>query len=119
MTFRAHQDAVARPLDVAATYGGKGSEKIIGAGGPGLATIAAEVLAHAREIPLPLSTAAELVELCNRLDDAQRQAIERHGLAAFLVAGPAYYLWLTVSRTFDDGFRVPERPAVASESGGA
>ncbi|MEP6660448.1 MAG: CDP-alcohol phosphatidyltransferase family protein [Acidimicrobiales bacterium] len=36
-----------------------------------------------------------------------------------LVAGPAYYLWLSVRRTFDEGFRVPEQPAVASESGGA
>jgi hypothetical protein len=39
---------------VAATYGGKGSEQIAGATVGGLATVAAGVLAHAREIPLAI-----------------------------------------------------------------
>jgi hypothetical protein len=36
---------------VAATYGGKGSEQIAGATVAGVATVAADVLAHAREVP--------------------------------------------------------------------
>jgi tetratricopeptide (TPR) repeat protein len=72
---------------VAATYGGKGSEQIAGATVTGVATVAAGVLAHAREIPLAITSPAELGELGGQLDDAQLQAIGRHGLAAFLVAG--------------------------------
>jgi len=83
---------------VAATYGGKGSEQIAGATVAGVATIAAEVLAQAREVPLEITSAAELGELRDQLDDAQLQAIGRHGLAAFLVAGPALERKLTTGR---------------------
>jgi tetratricopeptide (TPR) repeat protein len=74
---------------VAATYGGKGSEQIAGATVAGLATVAAGVLTHAREVPLAITSAAELGELRDQLDDAELQAIGHYGLAAFLVAGPA------------------------------
>jgi tetratricopeptide (TPR) repeat protein len=83
---------------VAATYGGKGSEQIAGATVAGVATIAAGVLAHAREVPLAITSAAELGELRDQLDDAQLQAIGRHGLAAFLIAGPALERKLTTGR---------------------
>ena len=53
----------------------------------GLATIAAGVLQHAREIPLAATTADELAELFARLPTGEVAAIERHGLAAYLVAG--------------------------------
>src|SRR5262249_32715121 len=83
---------------VAATYGGKGSEQIAGATVTGVATIAADVLAHAREIPLAITRAADLGQLRAQLDDAELEAIDRHGLAAFLVAGPALERKLTTGR---------------------
>ena len=72
---------------VAATYGGKGSELVAGSSVVGLATIAAGVLQHAREIPLAATTADELAELFAQLPTGEVTAIERHGLAAYLVAG--------------------------------
>lgn len=83
---------------VAATYDGKGSEQIAGATVAGLAAVAAGVLAHAREIPLAITTAAELGGLRDHLDDVQLQAVGRHGLAAFLVAGPALERKLVTER---------------------
>ena len=97
---------------VAATYGGKGSEQIAGATVPGVATIAAEVLAHAREVPLAITNAAELGELRDQLDDAQLQGIGRHGLAAFLVAGPALERKLTTGRHAPGERACPEGVAV-------
>ena len=47
----------------------------------GLATIAAGVLQHAREIPLAATTADELAELFARLPTGEVAAIERHGLS--------------------------------------
>ena len=83
---------------VSATYGGKGSDRIAGAGVTGLATIATEVLAQARELPLTLTTATEIGALGDQLDGAQVRDIKRHGLAAFLVAGPALERKLTTGR---------------------
>jgi transposase len=80
---------------VTATYGGKGSEQIADATVAGVAAIAADVLTYAREVPLAITSAAELGELRGQLDDAQLQAIGRHGLAAFLVVGPALERQLT------------------------
>ncbi len=74
---------------VVGTYGGKGSERIAGSTLGGLATIATEVLQNAREIPLAATTPSELAALCSRTSDEQFATIERHGLAAYLVAGPA------------------------------
>jgi tetratricopeptide (TPR) repeat protein len=48
--------------------------------------------------PLAITSAAELGALREQLDDAQMQAIERDGLAAFLVAGPALERKLTTGR---------------------
>ncbi|MBV8541672.1 MAG: hypothetical protein JO364_09355 [Pseudonocardiales bacterium] len=72
---------------VAATYGGKGSELI--APSSGLTTIASDVLQHACEIPLEETTADELSGFRSRLSDREFEDVERHGLAAYLVAGPA------------------------------
>jgi tetratricopeptide (TPR) repeat protein len=75
---------------VAATYGGKGSELIArSAGGSGLATLSFDVLQHAREVPLEVTTARELGGLRSRLSERECEDVERHGLAAYLVAGPA------------------------------
>jgi hypothetical protein len=74
---------------VAATYGGKGSELIAGSAAGGLATIAAEVLADACEIPMEATTASELSALRSATSREQFEGVERHGLAAYLVAAPA------------------------------
>ena len=52
---------------VAATYGGKGSELVAGSGKSALTTIASDVLAHAREIPLEATTGDELRALRSKL----------------------------------------------------
>lgn len=51
---------------VAATYGGKGSELVAGSSVAGLATIAAGVLQHAREIPLAATTTDEIASCPRR-----------------------------------------------------
>ena len=80
---------VGRGRIVAATYGGKGSERIVGSTAGGLATIAAEVLQSAREIWMTASTTRELGARRSELSDEQFASVERHGLAAYLVAAPA------------------------------
>ncbi len=97
---------------VAATYGGKGSDRIAGAGVTGLATIAADVLAHACEVPMMPSTTGELGELRGRLPDVEVAALERHGLAAYLVAGPALERKLTTARHAPGEPACPEGVAV-------
>jgi hypothetical protein len=74
---------------VAATYGGKGSELVAEAATGGLKTLAADVLQHAREILLESTSSRETDSLGGRLSDADLDAVRRHGLAAYLVAGPA------------------------------
>lgn len=91
------------PRIVVATYGGKGSERIAGAMVAGLATTAGEVLQHALEVPLTLTSVLEESTLPDigvhtagagsgarvGMTVADRVAIRQSGLAAFLVAGPA------------------------------
>ncbi len=74
---------------VAATYGGKGSEALAGTAAAGLATTAAEVLGHAAEIPLEKTNSEELGQLGRLVSGSQAADLERHGLAAYVVAGPA------------------------------
>ena len=83
---------------VVATYGGKGSELIAGSSTGGLATIAADVLQHAREIPMWPTTGDELSPLRTWFSDTEFEAVQRHGLAAYLVAGPALERKLTTGR---------------------
>jgi tetratricopeptide (TPR) repeat protein len=73
---------------VAATYGGKGSELVAEAATGGLKTLAADVLQYARQIPLHSTGSKETDSLRGRLSDADLDAVRRHGLAAYLVAGP-------------------------------
>jgi len=74
---------------VAATYGGKGSERVGGTSSAGLATTAGEVLGHAREVPLGATTEAELHTLRAATSASEFEGMRRYGLAAYLVAGPA------------------------------
>ena len=97
---------------VTATYGGKGSELIAGSSTGGLTTIAADVLQHAREIPLRPTTADELAPLRAKLSDAEFEAVQRHGLAAYLVAAPALERKLTTGRHAPGQDPCPEGVAV-------
>jgi hypothetical protein len=97
---------------VTATYGGKGSELIAGSSTGGLTTIAADVLQHAREIPLQPTTADELAPLRAKLSDAEFEAVQRHGLAAYLVAVPALERKLTTGRHAPGQDPCPEGVAV-------
>ena len=86
-TLREWQAGAPRRI-VAATYGGKGSELIADSPTGGLATIASDVLGRAREVSLQATTPSELTELRPRLEISEAASLERHGLAAYLVAGP-------------------------------
>jgi tetratricopeptide (TPR) repeat protein len=84
---------------VAAAYGGKGSELIArSSSGSELATLAFDVLQHARQVSLEVTTARELSGVRSRLSDQEFEDVERHGLAAYLVAGPALERKLTTGR---------------------
>jgi tetratricopeptide (TPR) repeat protein len=83
---------------VVATYGGKGSALIAGSQTGGLATIASEVLGNAREIALQKTTPDELVAVRAQIDPGEGAALARHGLAAYLVAGPALERKLSTAR---------------------
>jgi tetratricopeptide (TPR) repeat protein len=97
---------------VAATYGGKGSELVVDAANSGLTTLAADVLQHAREIPLHATSSEELNLLRGRLSDADLDEVRRHGLAAYLVAGPALQRKLTSKRHAPGERECPEGAAV-------
>jgi tetratricopeptide (TPR) repeat protein len=73
---------------IVATYGGKGSDLVMGVGPGALATVAGEVLQHAREVPIPVTTTWELEPLRSGLAPAVWTSIGQHGLAAYLVAAP-------------------------------
>lgn len=83
---------------VAATYGGKGSDQIAGSSTRGLASIAADIQGRAREVALRATSASEIAALRVGLDAGEAAALERHGLAAYFVAGPALERKLTTAR---------------------
>ncbi len=83
---------------VAATYGGKGNEMVAGSHTSRLATIAADLLGHAREIAIQATAPSELGTLRGALDESDYVALEHHGLAAYLVAGPALERKLNTGR---------------------
>ncbi|MBV9352926.1 MAG: hypothetical protein JOZ23_15535, partial [Mycobacterium sp.] len=97
---------------VAATYGGKGSELVAEAATGGLTTLGADILQHAREITLHATSSKEMGPLRGRLSDADLDAVRRHGLAAYLVAGPALQRKLTTKRHAPGEPECPEGVAV-------
>ena len=90
----------------------RGQRLITGAAIGGLATIAAEVLQHAREISLDRTSSEELAPLRNRLPETEFAAVARHGLAAYLVAGPSLQRKLTTDRHSPGEPACPEGVAV-------
>jgi tetratricopeptide (TPR) repeat protein len=97
---------------VAATFGGKGSELVAEAATDGLKTLAADVLLHARHISLFSTSGKETDSLGGRLSDADLDAVRRHGLAAYLVAGPALQRKLASKRHALGEPECPEGAAV-------
>jgi tetratricopeptide (TPR) repeat protein len=97
---------------VVGTYGGKGSERIAGSTSGGLATIAAEVLQRARQIPLEATTIGELGSLRTAVSAEQRASLERHGLAAYLVAAQTLETKLFTQRHAPGEPECPEGVAV-------
>src|SRR6187551_326384 len=73
----------------AATYGGKGSERLQGSGTAALTDLTHTLLASGTEIGLGPTSPAELARLDTSLSEADREAVEHHGLAAAMVAGRA------------------------------
>ena len=97
---------------VAATYGGKGSELVAEAATGGLKTLAADMLLHARPITLHATSSEEVGPLRGRLSDADFDAVRRHGLAAYLVAGQALETKLATERDGPGERECPEGVAV-------
>ena len=96
---------------VVATYGGKGSEVAAQASSRAPSTIADDVLQHAAQIGLTSSSSTEIDPLRLRLAPHTLQSIEIHGLAAYLVAGPALERKLSTRR---HALGDPECPAGAA-----
>jgi tetratricopeptide (TPR) repeat protein len=88
LAMLARWHTISRGGIVAATYGGKGSELVAGTTTGGLSTIASEVLAAAHEISLETTTAEEIDDLRSTTSAEEFASVERHGLAAYLVAAP-------------------------------
>ncbi|HXF30283.1 MAG TPA: tetratricopeptide repeat protein [Solirubrobacterales bacterium] len=76
------------PCVVAATFGGKGNMLVKSSSGDTIGTISGEVRRHAQEVHLGVTSAAEISALPANISADALASIERHGLAAYLVAGP-------------------------------
>ena len=96
---------------VVATYGGKGSD-VVPSSGSALTTLADDLLQHAREIPVDTTTPAELLPLRSELDESVMTLLERHGLAAYLVAGPKLERKLVTQRHTPGEPPCPEGAAI-------
>lgn len=97
---------------VAATYGGKASERLVGLTGGSLTTTAAEVLQSAHQITMGATTTDELRALRAQVSADQFASLERHGLGAYLVAAPALERKLVTSRHAPGDPECPEGVAV-------
>lgn len=73
---------------VAATFGGKGAMRVAASTAATVTALADDVLAQAREVEVLRTTPRELGGLLSGLSSNDVQGVERHGLAAFLVAAP-------------------------------
>ncbi|MEZ5381377.1 MAG: hypothetical protein R2754_06210 [Microthrixaceae bacterium] len=95
-------NAVADGRVVVATYGGKGSSRVADERNSALTSAAQEVLQHAAVVTLGETTEGEVAGLRSRLGSSDMTAVEEHGLAAFLVAGPLLE-WKLNDRHLDPG----------------
>jgi tetratricopeptide (TPR) repeat protein len=94
------------------TFGGKGSSLVAGSGEGALGTIASEVLQHSCEIAMGVTTEDEIEPLRANLSGKALALLERHGLAAYLVAGPELLRKLTTRRHEPGDAECPEGVAI-------
>jgi tetratricopeptide (TPR) repeat protein len=97
---------------VLATYGGKGSERVAAANTREMAALTDTILPHATEIALEKTNASELAGLPAGLSEYAVAAIEKHGLAAIMVAAPALDRKLTTRRHAPSEPESPEGAAI-------
>lgn len=79
---------------VVATYGGKGTDIVTGISSGQVVTTANEVFQHARQIRVLKTNEHELAGLRSKVSSDVFRSLDRHGLAAYLVAAPALELKL-------------------------
>jgi tetratricopeptide (TPR) repeat protein len=77
---------------IATTYGGKGSDRLQGSTPASVSTVAGEISRRARQVVLEATSDRELAPIRSRLPDNVVRSVQKHGLAAYLVA--ATELWL-------------------------
>jgi tetratricopeptide (TPR) repeat protein len=97
---------------VAATYGGKGSMLVPASSSGAVTTLADEILEQACEIAVAMTTHDELEQLHSTVSSAVAQGLERHGLAAYLVAAPKLERKLNTSRHAPGEPECPEGVAI-------
>jgi tetratricopeptide (TPR) repeat protein len=97
---------------VLATYGGKGSEWVAGSNTREIAVLTDTILQHASEVVLDKTSATELAGLPAEFPEHAREAVESHGLAAIMVAGPALERKLVTCRHAPGEAESPEGAAV-------
>jgi tetratricopeptide (TPR) repeat protein len=97
---------------VATTFGGKGSELVADSDSTKLATLTGQILQQARRISVPETAADELTPLRSRLSSEALSAIDRHGLAAYLVAAQALEDKLSTRRHLPTEPESPEGVAI-------
>lgn len=97
---------------VLATYGGKGSERVAAGNSREMAALTDTILQHATEIALEKTNASELAGLPAGLPEYAVTAIEKHGLAAIMVAAPALERKLATRRHAPGEPESPEGAAI-------
>ncbi len=98
----------------AATYGGKGSERLVGSGTAALTVLIDTLLTNGTEIGLGPTSSVELARLDAPLSEADRQALEQHGLAAAMVGARALERKVGTRRHAPSESECPEGEAIVS-----
>ena len=101
-----------QPCVVVATFGGKGGTLVRGSDGERLATVAGEIRRRSQEVFLGGTSDAEIEALPSGSPPEALAAVKRHGLAAYLVAGPDLAAKLGTQRRTPTEPRCPEGVAV-------
>ena len=109
-TLLAWRDAFAGGV-VAATLGGKGAGRVLTSSAPTVSVLADAVLTRASRVEVAPTAPHEVQGLLASVSSREAAAIQRHGLAAFLVAAPKLEIKLSTCR-HEGGPPCPEGRAV-------
>ena len=110
-TLRSWRDAFPGSV-VAATLGGKGAARVSTSTAPTVSVLADAVLTEASRVKVAPTSSHEVGLLLSSVSSTEAAAIERHGLAAFLVAAPKLETKLSTCR-HEAGPPCPEGRVVA------